>query len=966
MGYHVAYYWAGLSTGVLLCSLVTAQVNAPLEPAGQVHKRAIGLAEGLPSLTVYDLLLDKAGVLWVGTEDGLARFDGYRFTQIESPNAQASPTDDLQLDSAGRVWYANFSGQVFFVEGDTAHIAVGHPETPWQAKKYALDSEGALWWVQENGIYYRPNNRGLRPKKLADKAPKRFSFLLQEKKQIWLYTGENTLGKFTFSSRRYPVSNGYTVREVTGVTRLFAVPGGVWLTPATGNYNRLWVGNANSTAFRTIVLQIPPSAELIQVCVNPDSTLWCCTRKGAYLLHLDGSRVAGTPPLLPELAVTDVQALPQGALMVGTLEKGLFLLPDPRIQAYDGETFEGAISIAPLGNGLLGVGLTSGHIALLNTRTQQLRDVPISARPVEAFYWDKKTQQLFTNQLAFGLTSGHRRTAPHLSGKAFAVLGDSLYVGRHFGLVKFPLQQLNNNPPEESMNVSGRIRCLAADTLRKRLFVGSEYGLVRISTAGRDTFFVPKTKRPLTARELALTANGEVWVATTQAELFNITELKVRALAPHPMGTVRAMAASGNRLAIACDDGLWLRTANGGWHRKSRTAIALDTRAVTALCWVGDTLWLASHYGVFAIPEAVVLAPPQKPSVLLRYNGTLHTTGQRRLRLPPSQRTVVAELGIVGGYPVQRLQYRLLPVDTLWREVETRPPQLTLSNLAKGRYILQARAENGPNTQLAFECLPNWWETWGFRLAVLGLLVGTVVAVAHRRIRRIQRVSSLQVAARASELQALRAQMNPHFFFNSLNTLQAAILAQKTQEANRLLGQFAKLMRFVLDASRVGQVAVEQEVRGLEMYLQLQQARFGPRLEVVLQIEDSLRHGQFQIPALMVQPFVENALDHGLLHKTEGPQRLTVRFEANAPKPSHVQVTIADNGIGRAAAAEIYARQGGRKSFGLYSIQRRIELYEALYPESVGLEITDQTSPAGSPAGTTVYLTLPVLRSVGQ
>ena len=156
------------------------------------------------------------------------------------------------------------------------------------------------------------------------------------------------------------------------------------------------------------------------------------------------------------------------------------------------------------------------------------------------------------------------------------------------------------------------------------------------------------------------------------------------------------------------------------------------------------------------------------------------------------------------------------------------------------------------------------------------------------------------------KLTALRSQMNPHFIFNSLNSIQQFILKGEVDNANKYLSQFSKLIRLVLQYSEYNFISLEEEINMLKLYLSLEKTRFGNSFEYSIQVEDDLDADEIKIPNLMVQPFVENAIWHGLMHK-EGDRKIDIRFHLKHEKSVVCEVT--DNGIGREKAAEIKKRE---------------------------------------------------------
>jgi len=209
-------------------------------------------------------------------------------------------------------------------------------------------------------------------------------------------------------------------------------------------------------------------------------------------------------------------------------------------------------------------------------------------------------------------------------------------------------------------------------------------------------------------------------------------------------------------------------------------------------------------------------------------------------------------------------------------------------------------------------------------------------------------------------LTALRAQMNPHFIFNALNSIQDFIIQEDKRSANRYLSRFSKLMRNVLDASDKDNISLKKEIEYLELYLSLEALRIDDDFEYKFDIDDSVNVNNNLIPSMLLQPYVENALKHGLMHR-DGKKELTIRFSKNCPikglLENHLFCEIEDNGIGRTASMKIN-EQNGRvyQSKAMSLTQDRIDLLNSADTSKLGLEINDLKNEDGTAAGTKVNI----------
>jgi len=207
------------------------------------------------------------------------------------------------------------------------------------------------------------------------------------------------------------------------------------------------------------------------------------------------------------------------------------------------------------------------------------------------------------------------------------------------------------------------------------------------------------------------------------------------------------------------------------------------------------------------------------------------------------------------------------------------------------------------------------------------------------------------------EQKALQLQMNPHFIFNSLNSIQSFILNNNTDKAVNYLSKFSKLMRMILANSREQEISLQDEIRSLNYYLELEKLRFDNKFEYVIQVDKNIDKEFIAIPPMILQPFVENAILHGINHLKE-KGNLTITFNINN---KNLICMIEDNGVGRRRAAEIEQSSGlGHKPRGMTIINERINLINKQNIDKIIINIFDKENMDGKSLGTKVEIMLPL------
>lgn len=208
-------------------------------------------------------------------------------------------------------------------------------------------------------------------------------------------------------------------------------------------------------------------------------------------------------------------------------------------------------------------------------------------------------------------------------------------------------------------------------------------------------------------------------------------------------------------------------------------------------------------------------------------------------------------------------------------------------------------------------------------------------------------------------LTALISQMNPHFIFNALNTIQGYIYTNDKKSANHYLGKFSELTRKILDDSNKEMISLEEEIELFSLYIDLEKARFGDTLKINIQIDPNLDRENIFFPPMLVQPHVENAIKHGLLH-TIGEKKLDISI-GYADNEANLKIVIDDNGIGRSMSMAINKQKSDHQSFATTASQRRISLINNALGKKIDLNIIDKTDNENNPTGTMVIITIPIM-----
>jgi tetratricopeptide (TPR) repeat protein len=237
------------------------------------------------------------------------------------------------------------------------------------------------------------------------------------------------------------------------------------------------------------------------------------------------------------------------------------------------------------------------------------------------------------------------------------------------------------------------------------------------------------------------------------------------------------------------------------------------------------------------------------------------------------------------------------------------------------------------------------------------IVSGVISRIIYKRKRdKEQLTTDFKKQLAEAETKALRAQMNPHFIFNSLNSINSFVMDQKHEIASDYLIKFSKLIRLILDNSRSETISIEKELETLKLYVVLEAARFDNKFKCVYKVAEDLDTNSIKIPPMLLQPFVENAIWHGLMQK-EGEGTITI--EIKMKNEELLIVSISDDGIGREKAAELKSKSATHKSHGLKVTSQRIEMMNKLNSTGAQVNIVDLKDDQGNAVGTKVELIIP-------
>lgn len=571
------------------------------------------------------------------------------------------------------------------------------------------------------------------------------------------------------------------------------------------------------------------------------------------------------------------------------------------------------------------------------------------------------------------------------------------------GLYRFnPLQRQFQKIPEEKGWKRTQIFSLKYDAPRKTVWIGTvRNGLFRYDMV-RDTFiqYVYDSQNRYSiggdwVRDIAIDSAGSLWFSTDPVGLSRFD------YNAHPDSAFLNVSVADGLpscfIAGLCVDAggkLWMTSLNG---IASLDPVTLEIKTYGKSDGLNNTRFVHGNMNVAADhtimfgngkgyyyfhPDSVV-ANSKQPDLVI--NDFL-VFDESRYTLQENGHFVAPQLSYKDNYiticfsvtnytesEFNTVRYKMDGLKDQWT-LRSGISQVSYTSMPPGKYTFRLQAANNSGLwnpeemQIPIVIRPPFWRQMWFYLLLVALVAGMLFALYRyklnqslREARLLTEKERLKVESEHKLLQlemtALRAQMNPHFIFNCLNAINRFIIIDENDAASEYLTKFSKLIRQVLDNSRGEKVNLNNEVETLSLYVEMESLRFVDKFEYEIILPPGRNTEDYLIQPMLIQPYVENAIWHGLMHlKSRG--KLHIRFQLDEMT---LRVFIEDNGIGRAASKELKHKQLiTRKSHGMKVTAERMSLLSKKLDLPVEAQVEDLYDDNQRPVGTRVTLTLPV------
>jgi len=925
------------------------------------------------------MLQDRDGFMWFGTETGLCRFDGARFRTFTTKDGLPD-NEILRMyeDSKGRIWLIPFrnaicyyyKGRIMTQENDSVLRKINIRDRILNVFETA---DGTIWMNETEKVYKIVNDSVTQEFDRLGDVPLRSVFLFEKdaEDRVWFSVSGNTSTKiYTLSDNRVVF---FSESKRDNSQNEFSFTGPVKSYKSQDNNIILFSEKLNITDSIPYYLYV----NLTKIIPVNDSLVALNFREKTVLYNISSRKVERT--LFEGEQVTGILMDSEGSTWISTHGNGVFRNSSKNFLKLDLPGIDLAdknVYVVDIINDKLYLGFNNYTVGIFDLGLFRLDTVRV-IHPFENFvkvigFVDAPPSQLvvsnfYIDKLTPGLPGSKRSN--YLFPKQVQKKGKELIIATTRNVVRLDITRFRVT------DTIWNSRATSVFELNDSVFIGTLKGLYLMANGrteywgDRHSFFRGRISA------IDKSPDNSLWVATYDNGIARVTNGSVREHYTSENGLssdiCRAMAIDEASVWVGTDKGISriaFHETNGGKPIRITRSGGLSSDFINKILVTGDTVFVATADGVTYFDKTLLDQYSECKLNILEVSGEKLVQNADSSYRVGDRRLTVNFAGIsYKSAGVIIYKYRLKGVNNNWQE--TRENSLEFVSLPYGDYTLELMAENkfgvmSPVKSIKLNVPVPFWKSISFYTllaAIAGLLTFLIYTRRLNTIRKKEEEKTdINKKMAEMELKALRAQMNPHFTFNVLNSIQYFISYNDTVAAQKYLSRFAKLIRMTLDHSKKVFIKLSDEIKLLELYLELEQMRFEMKFSYSISVDDRISPENIEVPNMLIQPFVENAVKHGFKGAVKNPEiRLSLLKKEDA-----IECQITDNGIGRKKSAIMQSgREKEHRSAGIEMIKDKVEALKYYYKYCLSLEIEDVISATDEIAGTRVVIRFPVQKT---
>lgn len=884
---------------------------------------------GLPSSEVYCVIQDHLGYIWFSTDRGVCRYNGDKLEVFNESNGLLDNTVfKICVDEKNRIWMVSISGAVFFYSYSTQKIHLYD-----NSHLFKTDNKTPLltysFQVANDTIFLNSNQfRGI----ITPEGSNLFTHNFKNK-LVTSYVNEFPVHFFDKSQTRKLDTILFTTSTQIYDTLILEYP-----QPKSyeniidaGNYYIL----QGHRSFKLIHKKTNDEKEvqmpnhILYLSYQNEKIYVSCYQNGLVIYDLTNLEILHH--LLKERSASHSFIDKDNGLWITTLDKGVFHFPSFKVQRAISNDQLDDIRISAINQfqGKLIIGNRKGSLDIID-QDGNIKNYPL------------KTSKKFPPYVKFIRNYGDTAL--------WVLAGSDLFQWKDGHFVNYPLPNIYCHSfevlPSGKILVSSskQIHELSYDSTISHLipevrniqrfdsllFLSGISGFNIYNPNSKEFIPVPECTDISDKRVISSYAyDGTTVIITRDFGIYSFQD-KSQKIINEDAGLL-----SNSILCSSLKDSiLWVATIKGlnrvniltGKVQSLTKEKGLFQEEIKCLSYDGKVLFMGTNSGLYKLYDDGNFKS-SIPNVILN-NITINDEPvylSNDLLLPKDSNRIAFHLDAITLQSKQvKFRYKLNGLDDQWHITESKNVVYTLP---KGNYQFIVQVRNGNDNwspelhSPAITILPAYHETLWFRSSAIGFIVLIVFSGIQWRINTIKKRNAVNQKLIESQLKALRAQMNPHFTFNTMNAISGFISDNSIDDAQEYLAKFSKLIRLILNHSEKDYITVEEELTALKHYIELEKVRFGHQFNYDINIDPRIDIENELIPSLIIQPFIENSIIHGFKQiQYQGKIDVTL-----IKKVKSITCTIVDNGIGREKANKVKSAKK-HKSMGVNITKDRLNL----------------------------------------
>ncbi len=957
-------------------------------------------SDGLASSTVYEIIQDRNGFIWFATSNGISKFDGKHFTTFRTNDGlNSNSIISLAEGNKGELYIGNYEKGINVlrdgrIENYCNTINGKNFATSYllftssgknEQKLYAYRNWGEISIMHEK-ISERRCDHSIRTNRHIIKLEK-----LPNGEIIALTTN----GLFNFKN------------EVLSKLNISGLPDTTVYCLTKGNDGTYFIGTRqmiyrikNNHITERYDINLTGNNDVVSILRDKkDNTWFSIMNRGFYLIPKGSDKIIdiGSKMDLQNTLVNNYLEDNEGNIWISTFGKGVYCLNNLYLKSYnekDGLSNNNVYSIAQERSGKLLIGTFNGINIFENGRFSQVKSnsgktLTENINSINTFNNDFYICGSFGGNEIINISYNGIRLHM-LSQASFCKTSNGSYLfGQWNNSIK--VQKEFNYRKEGSFTFyifgdstnTNRVNDIFEDT-EKNVWIGTGLGLCMLSnlsdksgkTGWKKSFFPSDSVLKSRIRSIYQDGENNVWFAGEKGiASYNLKNDSIKVYTKingyDLSSSTSIISDNKKRIWIGNMKGLYVLDGNSIKLLNRHTGLPSDEVFSLSYDKVKNKLYIGTSNGIsfFDISLFDSYAPSSLEVKILSVTaGDSVYTNYENLMFEPEQHNVYVDFRALSFSSPGSVRYKY-NLDGEW--LETDREFLDFISLKNGKYELQimAKSQNSDWSEpcfISFRVMPRFIETIWFHLVVLLVLACIFIVVNSWRIKMNNKKigEKLELSERINELkhQALSSMMNPHFIFNSLNAVQYLINCQRNEEANNYIAIMAKLVRQNLNTAGSGLILLSEEISRLKLYLDLERLRFQDSFSYEIITGTGIEPGSILIPNMIIQPFVENTLWHGIINSANrGLVTVLFSFEdvdIDSKLCKSLIIKVTDNGIGIIEARK--HKKEDHISKGIHIIEERLRLLSTKMELPKPIVFEDLSNRHNNSHGTEVIISLPV------